>query len=255
MSWDTFLRLWRWGNAISLLGVLQFVGCLTLAMLQYAGGSPLDRDAAGYSFHGNYLSDLGRSMAWSGAANDRAAALFNTSLVVLAVAQVPFFLFLPLHAPDRILVLSVAAILGLGSCAGLAGVGLTPYDLHLSAHLMSLMGWIAPLLVALVIHALAIFTSDECSPLFALLSLGLAALIAYYAIRTAAFGLPPHAGTDTAGLVKSIVLQKYVLFACVAWYFVLSVRMLLLVRPPVTTDEANLDDMANRYLQRLQRVK
>ncbi|MHB8953833.1 MAG: hypothetical protein ACYC4U_12760 [Pirellulaceae bacterium] len=207
MSWDTFIRLWRWGNTISLLGVLQFLGGLGLAMRWYAGGSLLDPQATGYSFLGNYLSDLGRNVAWSGASNQASAVVFNGSLVVLAVAQVPYFLFLPLHASDRTLPLWGAAALGVVSCFGLAGIGLTPYDSHLRAHLAALLWWIVPLFFALIIHALALFSSDECSPLFSLISLALALLVGLYAVHTAAYGLPPQLQGDAELLSKSIALQ------------------------------------------------
>jgi hypothetical membrane protein len=253
MSWDTFVRLWRWGNAISLLGVLQFLGCLGLAVQWYAGGSPLEPQATGYSFSGNYLSDLGRDVAWSGVSNHASAILFNASLVVLAVTQVPYFLFLPLHAPDRTLPLWGAAAIGVISCVGLAGVGLAPYDSHLRAHLTSLLWWIVPLLVALVIHALTIFSSDECSPLFSLISLGLAVLVGAYAVHTVAYGLPSQLQGDAALLSRSIVLQKYVLFGCVGWYCVFSLRMLLVLRPPEMNQFTDRDRSTEEYVRRLGR--
>jgi hypothetical membrane protein len=250
MSWDAFVRLWRWGSAISLLGVLQFLICLALAMQWYAGGSPLNERAAGYSFYGNFLSDLGRTVTWSGAPNNASASLFNTSLVILAVAHVPFYLFLPLHAADRTIPLLAAAALGITSCVGLAGVGLAPYDIHLRAHVVWLLWWIIPLCLALVIHALAIFSSEECSPLFALVSLGLALLVGAYAIRTAAYGLPPQSNDPTA-LAKSIALQKYVLFGCLAWYGVFSLRMLVAIRPPEGLRKPDQDEATQAYLRRL----
>ncbi len=246
MTWETFLRLWRWGSAISILGVLQFGICLTLAVEDYAGGTVMRPGAERYSFYENYLSDLGRSVAWSGGTNRMSARLFNSSLIVLALAQVPFFCSLPLHAADKPVPLWLAAGLGIISCIGLAGVGVTPYDLHLSAHITALMWWIVPLLIALFLHFFALLGSDECHPLFPLLSLALAILLADYAIRTAACGLPPQSHENTSALIHSIALQKYVVLSCVAWYLVFNLRTLLLVRSqtPATThdkDRAALD--------------
>ena len=50
--------------------------------------------------------------------------------------------------------------------------------------------------------------------------------MAAYMLRTLVYGLPPQSPDDTALLLKSIVLQKYVLFGTLAWYLVFSVRLL-----------------------------
>ncbi len=255
MTWDTFLRIWRWGSAISLLGVLQFGICVACAAGKYAGGTPVSAQAVGYTFSANFLSDLGRTVAWSGASNREAALLFNTSLLLLAATQIPFFLSLPLHAPDKPVMLWIAAGLGMISCAGLAGVGLTPYDTHLRGHVTALLWWILPLLVALVLHFFALLESEEGHPLFPLASLALAVLLANYALRTLAYGLPPQSRDDHGALLQSIALQKYVVFCCVGWYLLLSVRALLTVRSQlpkdgVTDDRAALD-YADRLLRRL----
>ena len=152
--------------------------------------------------------------------------------------------------PTRQAPLLVAAVLGIISCTGLIGVGLTRTTITCALHITSLLCWIIPLLVALIIHAWAILSSEECSPFFALLSLGLAFLVGAYAIRTAACGLPLQA-EDTLALAKSIALQKYVVIACVGWYGVFSVRMLLAIRPPAHTPQRQLDDAARKYLRRL----
>lgn len=126
--------------------MLQFLGCLGLAVQWYAGGSPLDPQVPGYSFSGNYLSDLGRNVAWSGASNQASAVLFNASL-----------------------------------------------------------------------------------------------------------GLPSQLPGDAALLSKSIVLQKYVLFGCVGWYCVFSLRMLLVMRPPEMNQFTDRDKSTEEYVRRLRR--
>jgi len=251
MSGETLLRLWRWGSALALLGVVQFLVCLVLASKSYAGGTPLSELTVGYSFYGNFLSDLGRTVAWSGAANGTAATLFNTSLVALAIALVPFYLFLPLHAPDRAIPLVAAAMLGIASCAGLAGVGLRPYDVDMRGHVIALLWWIVPLLLTLMLHAWATLTSEECPRWLALVSLSLAVLVALYALRTAAYGLPPYTAGRIQTLAASIALQKYVLFGCLAWYAVFSLRMLWVMRRPAEPADMTRDVAAAEYLRRL----
>jgi hypothetical membrane protein len=158
---ETFARLWRWGNAVCFLGVLQFLVCTTLAMLNYPGGTLVDRHSVGYALFANYLSDLGRTVACSGSANGVSAALFNTSIVLLGVSTVPFFVFLPLHAPDRARLLWTAAAFGVLSAFGLIGIGLTPYDKHLAAHLEAHFWWILFFLIAVFLHFLALLQSEE----------------------------------------------------------------------------------------------
>ena len=249
MSWETFQKLWRWGNAISLAGVLQFLVCVPLAMIWYAGGSPFQEQADGYAFFANFLSDLGRTVAWSGQANGASSIVFNGSLIVLAVSQVPFYLFFPLHAADKTVPLLCAAALGIVSCGGLIGVGLTPYDLYLRSHIVCLLWWIGPLTIALIIHAWAIFSSQECSPFFAVLSLGLALLLGTYAIRTAAYGAPPMG--EMSELARTIALQKYAVLGCVGWYGIFSLRMLVLIRPPDQPSVRSLDEAATAYMRQL----
>jgi hypothetical membrane protein len=178
MHLETGIRLWRWGNAVSCFGVVQFLCLCTLAALLYPGGTLLERSTTGYSFSENFLSDLGRTDSWSNKPNARAATLFNGAVVVLGVSIVPFFLCLPLHAPDRSHLLWVAAAFGLGSAVALVGIGLTPYDVYFGAHHTALFFWVTLLSVTVMLHFWALFTSDECSSWFALLSLALLIVIA-----------------------------------------------------------------------------
>jgi hypothetical membrane protein len=233
MTVTAFLRLWRWGNAVCCLGVLQFVACVGLAMLCYPGGSVADRHSPGYAIFGNFLSDLGRETAWCGRPNGASCRLFNISIVLLGLATAPFFLFLPLHAPDRAALLGVAAALGVVSACGLIGIGLTPYDRYLEAHLRALAWWLVPFWIAVVIHSLALLLSEECHGVFPLLSMGLAVLIGVYALQGIDVGLhlvlngQPEA--TLSALTTSVAGQKYVAAASIAWYAVFSARMLFRV--------------------------
>jgi hypothetical membrane protein len=64
---------------------------LLLAMAFYPGGTHLDPSAVGYTFSGNYISDLGRVFSWSGEPNTTSRVLFTISCFVDAVFF-PFFL-------------------------------------------------------------------------------------------------------------------------------------------------------------------
>jgi hypothetical protein len=73
-----------------------------MAMLLYPGGTIRDPSTSGYSFFQNFLSDLGRTVAWGGQPNYRSAFLFVTSFVILALALAgSFVVFIRLFSSSR----------------------------------------------------------------------------------------------------------------------------------------------------------
>jgi hypothetical membrane protein len=252
MSWETFIRVLRWGNAVSCAGVLQFLCCLTLAVWAYPGGTPLGSKTAGYSFFENYLSDLGMTRTWAGDSNLLSSGLFNYSLLLLALATIPFFLLLPLHAADKPVLLWSASCFGVLSSLGMLGVALTPLDRHFVGHVTALFFWIVPFLAVLVLHGTAMLESREGSKLFAFPSLGLAALVVVYIVRGLIQGLPPMTHDDGHWILDSIAYQKFVFLASIAWHLVFSAKVLVTVprRPQERVSEVDL--YAEAYLQRLE---
>ena len=238
MNLDTGIRLWRWGNAVSCFGVAQFL-CLTVLAVQfYPGGTMEDQKTTGYSFYENFLSDLGMTKAWSGRPNPTASLLFNTALVVLGLAIIPFFLFLPSHAPDQWETLRIASVFGVISSLAVVGIGLSPFDAHPDAHVAALVLWVMSLSSAAVLHFGALWASRECSPLLAMLSAGLATAICVYMVTAAA-------GQKAAPVQKCLVLYALV------WYVVFGVRMVLTTElvPPDRDDRLRRE--AAEYLRRL----
>jgi hypothetical protein len=255
MDRETGIRLWRVGNVLSCVGVVQFLALTALAMCC------------------NFLSDLGRLTSWSGTANWAAMLLFNGSLALLAISLLPFFWFLRLHAPDRAGLLRIAAGLGFVSTLALIGIGLTPYDLVNRQHNTVLAVWLTTSLVAVSLHAVALANSRETPQWYALFSMLVAVLLAAYAcLAFSALGLrptrldhgPPEPGQGnpvTHGLVRFIfggsnisqaaTAQKYVVLADLAWFFVFSWRTARseALRP----DERSLDlqQAAEDYLRRM----
>jgi hypothetical membrane protein len=253
MQWETGIRLWRWGNAVSCFGVIQFVGLCLLATAAYPGGTLVERHTAGYSFAENFLSDLGRSVAWCGKSNTTAEFLFTVAMVVLGLSIIPFFLFLPLHAPDKSAILWVAAVSGIGSALALIWIGLTPYDLHFQAHHTALFFWVVFLLAAVILHAWALFTSEECSSAFAVLSLALAVVIGLYLLRGMEFLFTVAWGSASDALANFATMQKYVVLSAVAWYLVFGIRMVLTTDVRLDKRDATADYMAERFAAWLER--
>ncbi len=95
MARPTIFILARWASVAS-------VALAGMAMLLYPGGTIRDPSTSGYSFFQNFLSDLGRTVAWGGQPNYRSAFLFVTSFVILALALAGSFVaFVRLFSSSR----------------------------------------------------------------------------------------------------------------------------------------------------------
>jgi hypothetical protein len=120
-----------------LWAAVQFVVLTTIAMQVYAGGTIWNPWTPGYTFAGNFLSELGATRAWSGHDNHASMVLFSLALGTLGVAFVVFagawrgFAF----ARKRGVALGVAGQL-FGTLSGLCfiAVAVTPVNLALQAH-------------------------------------------------------------------------------------------------------------------------
>lgn len=254
MRATTTIRLWRIASAVSLLGVVQFVACCGLAMARYPGGTLIEPNAEGYKFYENFLSDLGRTRAWGGEDNAASAALFNRSVQVLAVSLVPFFLLLPLHAPDRPWIMGLAAALGLFSLLALARIGQTPYDVRGTEHIFALFCWVGLLFAAAALHSMALIFSRDAPSSLGLVSLTLAIIVAAYLFWGLAAS--PFLGGATAPHSAPVKWQKSLVAACLAWYLIFSLWMLFRVRrakAESASPAATLDEDALAYMKRLGR--
>lgn len=215
---ESWPAVWRWGNGVACAGVAQFLLVAFVAAKLYPGG---------YSFFGHFVSDLGRTRTLSGEPNLGGAIAFDASLALLGLTTIPFFLFLPTHAPDKAERLWIAAGLGVLSSLALAVIGATPYNLASGPHYTALFVWIVTLLAAASLHALALLCSREGTGLFALPSVGLAMVLAYYLARGVECISVPGLERRPEALAAAIATQKYVVGAVLAWYAALSARMLI----------------------------
>jgi hypothetical protein len=116
-----------------------FVIATTGAMLLYPGGTYLERSAHGYSFFGNFLSDLGMLVAWGGQPNHTGALVFIPSELLLAITLVLFFRALvSLYSPGPPRALAIAAgITGLICCLGFIAAAVLPPDRFLGSHIQA----------------------------------------------------------------------------------------------------------------------
>ena len=80
------------GGIIGVVGCLQFLIFSTIAMFNYTGGTSWDKSAEGYTFWHNVMSDLGRTVSYSGISNTFSSALFNSSLFIFGMSIVIIYL-------------------------------------------------------------------------------------------------------------------------------------------------------------------
>ena len=65
-----------------------------LAMLFYPGGTAIDAGRSGYSFFGNFFSDLGMAKTYSGEPKPLSLFLFSSALVLIGVVLIVFFVLM-----------------------------------------------------------------------------------------------------------------------------------------------------------------
>ena len=115
-----------------------FVVLNITSMILYPGSTYRDHLTLGYSFTENFLSDLGRTLTFSGKINFLSSQLFNMSLVLAGGVFSLFYLHVrKVFNLDKQKILAfIGSLFGILGGISLAGVGLTPADLYLDLHII-----------------------------------------------------------------------------------------------------------------------
>ena len=71
------------GGMVGAIGLMQFLLFSTIAMFYYGGGTSWNKLAEGYTFWHNVMSDLGRTVSYSGLSNTVSSTIFNSSLIIV----------------------------------------------------------------------------------------------------------------------------------------------------------------------------
>src|SRR5258706_15851413 len=77
-------------GTLIVLATIQFVAFTLLGMLLYPGGAKFDHATRGYSFFGNFFSDLGASVTHAGLDNSSSRVLFVLALGGVGVGLLAF---------------------------------------------------------------------------------------------------------------------------------------------------------------------
>ena len=134
------------------------------AILLYPGSTYRDNLTSGYSFSENFLSDLGRTLTFSGEINFLSAQLFNMSLILAGVVFTLFYLHVrKVFNKENLKTLAfIGSFFGMLGGLSLAGVGLTPADLYLDLHIICANWLFRFMFVASIFYTIIIF----CHPAF-----------------------------------------------------------------------------------------
>ncbi len=120
--------------AVSLLGILQFLICTSIAIYNFPDG---------YSFSENFLSELGLIQ-------HEGHSLFNGSLISLGFSLLPVFAFLWFTDPRNSISIKATSIFGLISSFGIIGVGIWTFDRQFVLHHIAIALWLFPMLYMVV---------------------------------------------------------------------------------------------------------
>ncbi len=166
-----------------IVGCWLFVGLTLLAMLGYPGGTALDPEATRYYFFRNFLSELGLTQTYSGAANWFSAVLFFVAMLVAGGCMILFFFtyysFFNSSLPGKLLA-------GFGSVAGIAsgvffiGVAFTPANLYFGAHVFVVLWAFRLFPVAVIPYVFAILVERNFPNKYALVFVGFGVLLVVY---------------------------------------------------------------------------
>lgn len=193
------------------------------SMARYPGGTALNHSSQGYSLSGNFLSDLGMTVAYGGQRNILGALLFVLSLgtLVVGLGNCLFGLVrLCAQEPRARPVAYLAAAIGLLVCLAFAGVALTPENrvmtLHVFATLVAFRLFPA---VALLMGIASLYSSGFSTRMPIAWGVLTGILLAYVAVLE--WG--PRLGTPH-GLVVQVIAQKVVAVLAVGILVFLSLQ-------------------------------
>jgi len=211
---------------VTVVGQLQFVVVSLLAIPLYEGGTFFDPATEGYRFWENFLSDLGMTKTHSGVDNARAALLFNVSLVVQGLSQIPLYLSWNRSAGSARGLVRASVVLGVLSALGVVGVGFTPFDTLPDEHVAAVALWLFAFVPALALRCVLAVRSGRGASLGTLLTALLAVTCAVQIVQGLSGQSPAMVAT-----------QKFLVYFMIGWFVCSSLRLIRRPEPaPSQTD-------------------
>ncbi len=196
---------------LTAFGCLFFIIFTFIAMLTYPGGTRLDPNTVGYNFVMNYFSDLGITIAHSGASNIVSHALFSISILVAGSLLIPFFIAIPQFFSDTTAkkwIIRVTSGFGVIVALGYIGVGFTPANINPIGHYFSVIIRFLGTLPLVAILTIFMFLNKEF-PRYLSHVLLILTLVSFFYVLLMFFN--PGRST-TIGLLINVVGQKVIIY-------------------------------------------
>ncbi|TFG03200.1 MAG: hypothetical protein EU539_12490 [Promethearchaeota archaeon] len=149
---------------LEIIGLIIYTGLVVLAMIFYTGGTATNPNYPGYNFWGNTISDSGRSVAYSGQKNTVSMILLSSSLIFIAIVNVPFFLALRhLFLEDKLqkYLSLIGTIFGIIASLSLIGIAFTPADILIEGHMLFVYIRYSCVVFMGVFYSLAMYMNKE----------------------------------------------------------------------------------------------
>ena len=128
-----------WCVHIPRIASAYYIFAVIIAMLLYPGGNHIELDQVGYSFHKNFLSELGFHKTMSGDLNFFSSFFWNTAMYMLLLQGIAFLFIPSLFRVNRysFIFACLGTLFMFPACVFFVGVALTPGDIYFDAHLFT----------------------------------------------------------------------------------------------------------------------
>ncbi|TFF99644.1 MAG: hypothetical protein EU542_08860 [Promethearchaeota archaeon] len=131
------INKWRYfGFSFVMIAPIQYFIIGLIAMFFYSGGTLYNSSQPGFTFWGNYFSDLGRLIALSGKSNLISFIIFTPSALFFSISFIPFIILMPSFFNRQNKVAKLGSIAGIFAAIFLIITILTPWDLFGNIHLL-----------------------------------------------------------------------------------------------------------------------
>jgi hypothetical protein len=197
---------------VLVLAAALFVALTIAAMVAYKGGASFDAGARHYLFFGNFFSDLGVTVTYSGRANTVSHALFVIALVSVGVAfawSAPAWRSWAVRdeAPVAATIAGAVAVLG---GLGFVAIAVTPRNREYDAHVVLVQTAFVFLLVFVASLVDVQVRNGTPQPWIGINVACLVLLAAYVVVALMGPGVATY-----AGLRLQVVAQKVVVYASI----------------------------------------
>ena len=176
-------------------------------MFFYGGGTSWNKSAEGYTFWHNVLSDLGRTVSYSGLPNNVSSPMFNLALSFFGICIIVIYLSMGKDFLRPYWLMLAILIGGIISGTGVVIIGFAPDDVLPDYHMLGVWMWALPLFAVFLLFIINAVINRIYDNFF-------------FITCTLTAVLFIHIGQGITGLWSPIVAatQKIVVYLNIIWY-------------------------------------